>query len=51
VKSPATAPAADSLRRAIALHAAVQHPAIIRLRSAIDAEGRAGRRGRLGGAS
>jgi serine/threonine protein kinase len=37
VKSPATGTAAAALRRAIALHAAVQHPAIIPLRCAIDA--------------
>lgn len=39
VKSSATDAAAASLRRAIALHAAVQHPAIIPLRSVIEAEG------------
>lgn len=36
VKSPTTVVAAAALRRAIALHAAVQHPAIIPLRCAID---------------
>ncbi len=39
VKSPTTAAAAVPLRRAIAFHAAVQHPAIIPLRNAIDAAG------------
>jgi serine/threonine-protein kinase len=40
VKVAATAPAARSLRRARALHAAVRHPAIVAPLAAVDERGR-----------